>query len=118
MVDIVSTWPYFIVIGSAEPPFEETKMQINLNDIVVIAYGPHGTQNLRVEGFTKTGKLIARRFNKSDEYWYGMTTKINQDAVIRINTNDPNWLMSRPLGGWIKRDGETVRAEGELPVLN
>lgn len=92
-------------------------MQININDIVVIAYGPHGTQNLRVEGFTKTGKLIARRFNNSREYWYGMTTKINRDQIIRLNTNDRNWLLSRRLGGWIKINGETVRAEGELPIL-
>ena len=92
-------------------------MNIQINDIVVIAYGPHGTQNLRVEGFTKTGKLIARRFNTSKEYWYGNTTKINREQVIRFNTDDRNWLLYRPLGGWVKINGEAVRAEGELPIL-
>lgn len=92
-------------------------MDIKLNDIVQIAYGRHGTQNVRVEGFTKTGKLIVRRFNKSRSYWYGMTTKINASDVLSVNDCHRAHLLFCRIGGWIKVDGVSERATGSLPVL-
>jgi len=55
---------------------------ISLGDFVIIAFGTNGSQAARVEGFTKTGKLIIRRYNRSRAAWYRNTTKINIDVVI------------------------------------
>lgn len=57
-------------------------MNIQLGDFITIAFGSKATCPARVEGFTKTGKLIIRRFNKSYDHWYANTAKIDRDLVI------------------------------------
>jgi hypothetical protein len=56
--------------------------QISLGDFITIAFGSKASCPARVEGFTKTGKLIIRRFNKSRDEWYANTAKIGQELVL------------------------------------
>lgn len=57
-------------------------MTLMIGDFIVVAYGASATQPARIEGFTKTGKLVIRRFNKSRNEWYVNTTKIDTDLIL------------------------------------
>jgi hypothetical protein len=87
-------------------------------DFIKIKFGYKATQLARVEGLTKTGKLVIRRFNASRDHWQENTSKINCTDVICY------WLLPIPhdqiRGEKIERDvdGNFVRYHSLVATLS